>query len=61
MENERKGARGGARISKTVLLLCELKRRPRPGKIVGSSTQILKRPSVPIEAMRLGWIVGDSH
>ena len=61
MEKERKGARAGARSSKTALLGWLLKRRPRPGSMVGSSAQILKRPSRPMEAIRLGWMVGESH
>lgn len=61
IEKERKGARDGERSSKTGLLLCGLKRRPFPGASVGSSTQSLNFPSVPIEAMRLGWMVGGSH
>lgn len=61
-EKERNGAREGVeRSSQMGLLECELKRRPPRGVMVGSSAQSLKRPSVPIEAMRLGWIVGGSH
>ena len=60
-EKERKGARAGERNSQTGLLFWELKRRPVPGASVGSSTQILKRPSMPMEAMRLGWMVGGNQ
>jgi len=60
-EKERNGARGGERNSQTGLLLCGLKRRPFPGASVGSSTQSLNLPSVPMEAMRLGWTVGGSQ
>lgn len=61
MEKERNGARDGDRSSKTGRLLCELNRLPFPGARVGSSTQSLNRPSVPIEAIRLGCMVGGSH
>jgi hypothetical protein len=61
MEKERNGAREGARSSQTGLLECELKRLPLVGERVGSSTQSLNLPSVPIEAMRLGCIDGGSH
>lgn len=54
IEKERKGARDGARSSQTGLLLCELKRLPFCGAMVGSSTQSLNLPSVPMDAMRLG-------
>jgi hypothetical protein len=54
IEKERKGVRDGERRSKTGLLLCELKRLPLPGASVGSSTQSLNLPSVPMDAIRLG-------
>ena len=53
--------RGGERNSKTGFVECEAKRRPERGRSVGSSVQSLKRPSMPVEAMRLGWRVGGSH
>lgn len=60
-EKERKGEREGERSSKTGLEEWLEKRRPFWGLRVGSSTQSLKRPSVPIVARREGWIEGGSH
>ena len=61
MEKDKKGARDGARNSNTGRLLWELNRLPFPGARVGSSTQSLNRPSVPIEAIKFGCMVGGSH
>jgi hypothetical protein len=61
MAKDVNGAREGERSSQIGLLLCELNLLPFPGARVGSSTQSLNLPSVPIEAMRFGWMVGGSH
>lgn len=61
MLKDKKGAREGEGRTQIGVLERELKRRPLFKGMVGSSTQSLNLPSIPVEASRWGWMVGGSH